>query len=91
MKSILDIIKTKKNHSSDSSGAKSKLSYKIVEINFKNREVIIINCEKNETFKKCYIIIELPTGEYISGPYDNIVLAEKDFLNLTLAINIDHR
>ncbi|MGC0831357.1 hypothetical protein [Pantoea agglomerans] len=91
MKSISGLRNTKKLHSSDDSGEKSKSTYKIVEINLEHKGVVIVDFNKNETFKKCFIIIEMPAGEYLTGPYDTIELAQVELLRLFLTIDKNHK
>lgn len=70
----------KKN--SNISNVNSHLTYKIITIENKVNDIIILDSQNKKILKEVYIIIEQPSGEFISGPYSNRQLAERDYLKL---------
>ncbi|TAI54339.1 hypothetical protein, partial [Klebsiella pneumoniae] len=61
---------------SGQSDANSQLTYKILKIRTDDRGLIVVDSNEKTILKEVYIIIELPSGEIISGPYSNLPSAE---------------
>ncbi|MEL4889429.1 hypothetical protein N6P31_20755 [Pectobacterium betavasculorum] len=72
----------KKN--SGQSDEHSPLTYKILKIRTDDRELIVVDANEKTILTEVYIIIELPSGEFISGPYSKLASAERDLLKIEL-------
>lgn len=69
---------------SGQSDAHSQLTYKILKIRTDDRGLIVVDSNEKTILTEVYIIIELPSGEIISGPYSNLASAERDLLKIEL-------
>ncbi|MBW1214320.1 MULTISPECIES: hypothetical protein [Pantoea] len=68
--------------SSGQSDENSQISYKILKIRTDDTELIVVDASNKKVLAEVYIILELPSGEVISGPYTNLTIAERDLLKI---------
>lgn len=78
MNRVIKPIKTNSGQSEDN----SQISYKILKIRTDDINLIVVDASNKKILTEVYIILELPSGEVISGPYPNLTIAERDFLKI---------
>ncbi|MDY0996330.1 hypothetical protein SOM38_19680 [Pantoea agglomerans] len=83
MNRITNPIKT----NSEQSDENSKISYKILKIRTDDIKLIVVDASNKKVLTEVYIILELPSGEVISGPYTNLTIAERDLLKIEFDAN----
>lgn len=83
MNRITNPIKTNSGQSDEN----SKISYKILKIRTDDIKLIVVDASNKKVLTEVYIILELPSGEVISGPYTNLTIAERDLLKIEFDAN----
>jgi len=79
MNRIMNPIKKNSGQSDEN----SKISYKLLTIGTDDKELLVVDTSNKKVLTEVYIILELPSGEIVSGPYTNSTLAERDFLKIS--------